>query len=56
MIGLGRRARGPNERRILFGICPLDPITFTMPVVLAVAAVPAGHVSARRSGEPCGNP
>jgi hypothetical protein len=34
---------------IPFGISPLDPITFTMPVVLAVAAVPAGHVSARRS-------
>jgi ABC-type lipoprotein release transport system permease subunit len=35
---------------LLFGISPLDPITFTvMPVVLVAAAVLASHLPARRA-------
>jgi ABC-type lipoprotein release transport system permease subunit len=34
----------------LFGISPLDPVTFTsMPIVLAAAAVLASYLPARRA-------
>jgi ABC-type antimicrobial peptide transport system permease subunit len=35
---------------LLFGISPLDPVTFTaMPIVLATAAVLASYLPARRA-------
>jgi ABC-type lipoprotein release transport system permease subunit len=34
---------------LLFGVWPLDPVTFTtMPVVLAAAAIVASYLPARR--------
>jgi ABC-type lipoprotein release transport system permease subunit len=37
-------------RSLLFGIGPLDPVTFAaVPVVLAVAAVIASYLPARRA-------
>jgi len=37
-------------RSLLFGISPLDPVTFTaMPIVLAAAAVLASYLPARRA-------
>jgi ABC-type lipoprotein release transport system permease subunit len=37
-------------RTLLFGISPLDPVTFTVvPVVLVAAAVVASYVPARRT-------
>ena len=50
-IGLGGAAGFTRlMRSLLFGISPLDPITFTaMPVVLAAAAVLASYLPARRA-------
>ena len=50
-IGLGGAAAFTRlMRSLLFGISPLDPITFTaMPVVLAAAAVLASYLPARRA-------
>ena len=50
-IGLGGAAGSTRlMRSLLFGISPLDPITFTaMPVVLAAAAVLASYLPARRA-------
>jgi putative ABC transport system permease protein len=37
-------------RTLLFGVSPLDPVTFTaVPVVLAMAAVIASYLPARRT-------
>ena len=50
-IGLGGAAGFTRlMQSLLFGISPLDPITFTaMPVVLAAAAVLASYLPARRA-------
>jgi predicted permease len=50
-IGLGGAAAFTQlMRSLLFGISPLDPITFTaMPIVLAVAALLASYLPARRA-------
>jgi ABC-type lipoprotein release transport system permease subunit len=50
-IGLGGAAGSTRfMQSLLFGIGPLDPITFTaMPVVLAAAAVLASYLPARRA-------
>jgi len=50
-IGLGGAAASTRlMRSLLFGINPLDPITFTaMPIVLAAAAVLASYLPARRA-------
>jgi predicted permease len=50
-IGLGGAAGLTRlMQSLLFGISPLDPITFTaMPIVLAAAAVLASYVPARRA-------
>jgi ABC-type antimicrobial peptide transport system permease subunit len=50
-IGLGGAAGFTRfMQSLLFGISPLDPITFTvMPVVLVAAAVLASHLPARRA-------
>jgi ABC-type antimicrobial peptide transport system permease subunit len=49
-IGLGiAAALAPLMRSLLFGIGPLDPLTFAVtPVVLAAAAVLASYLPARR--------
>ena len=40
----------PLMRSLLFGIAPLDPLTFTVtPIVLAAAAVLASYLPARRA-------
>ena len=51
LAGLGAAvASTPLMQAILFGVEPLDPITFaTMPVVLTVAAVLATYLPARRA-------
>jgi ABC-type lipoprotein release transport system permease subunit len=51
VIGLGAAAGLTRlMRSLLFGISPLDPITFTaIPVVLASAAVLASYLPARRA-------
>lgn len=50
-IGLGGAAGFTRlMQSLLFGISPLDPVTFTaMPVVLAAAAVLASYLPARRA-------
>ena len=50
-IGLGGAAGFSRfMQSLLFGISPLDPVTFTaMPVVLAAAAVLASYLPARRA-------
>jgi ABC-type antimicrobial peptide transport system permease subunit len=50
-VGLGSAAAFTGlMRSLLFGIGPLDPITFTaMPVVLATAALLASYLPARRA-------
>jgi ABC-type antimicrobial peptide transport system permease subunit len=50
-IGLGGAAAFTRVMQsLLFGISPLDPVTFTaMPVVLAAAAVLASYLPARRA-------
>ncbi len=50
-VGLGSAAGSTRlMRSLLFGISPLDPVTFTaMPIVLAAAAVLASYLPARRA-------
>ena len=50
-VGLGSAAGVTRlMRSLLFGISPLDPVTFTaMPIVLAAAAVLASYLPARRA-------
>jgi ABC-type antimicrobial peptide transport system permease subunit len=50
-VGLGAAAGfAPAMRSLLFGVGPLDPITFAMaPIVLASAAVLATYLPARRA-------
>jgi ABC-type antimicrobial peptide transport system permease subunit len=50
-VGLGAAAGFTQwMRSLLFGISPLDPITFgAVPLVLAAAAVLAGYLPARRA-------
>jgi ABC-type antimicrobial peptide transport system permease subunit len=51
VIGLGAAAGLMRlMRTLLFGVSPLDPVTFTaVPVVLAMAAVIASYLPARRT-------
>jgi len=51
LIGLGGAAASTRlMQSLLFGVGPLDPITFTaMPIVLAATAVLASYLPARRA-------
>ena len=50
-VGLGAAAALMRlMRALLFGISPLDPVTFTaVPVALVAAAAPASYLPARRT-------